>query len=106
MCANCGADAPLYCKACAAALCAECSKFVHGAAPFTKMMSKHEPRPREEAAFDMLVARLGGDPAYPSHCSRPYPQGGSRRLRSASFGRDSLPRRALYSQGTRRCDAA
>ncbi len=61
MCANCGADAPLYCKACAAALCAECSKFVHGAAPFTKMMSKHEPRPREEAAFDMLVARLGGD---------------------------------------------
>ena len=61
-CKNCGAaEAPLYCMACAAALCGACSECIHGSAAMARIMSGHKPRPREEAAFDMLVARLGGD---------------------------------------------
>jgi hypothetical protein len=60
-CKNCGGDAQLYCMACAAALCAACSAGLHRNAAVARIMSGHKPRPREEAAFDMLVARLGGD---------------------------------------------
>ena len=60
-CKNCGAAAPLFCKSCAAALCASCSAALHSAPATVRLMGGHKPLAREDAAFDILVARLGGD---------------------------------------------